>query len=204
MATTTTNTNNDKTIKKDDNSPPVTEATSVEKKKECIDFKVIYNKQKIDVNFSLDGTVAELKLHLESIISVPKAMQKVMIKGLAKDEETLRNLGVTNGAKIMIVGAKLNDILAMAAPSKQEIQNEIAASTSKEPLAKQQVHKKILDKGVPDDAMPGILSTNVIIYLYHTYFMNYLIIILFLSPIRILFQLFHSLEWSTNEEERSD
>lgn len=64
---------------------------------ENIDFKVIYNKQKIDVEFALDGTVAELKGYLQSIISVPQAMQKVMFKGLAKDDQTLRSMGVTKG-----------------------------------------------------------------------------------------------------------
>lgn len=64
---------------------------------ENINFTVIYNKQKISVNFALDSTVAELKMHLQKIISVPQAMQKVMFKGLAKDDQTLRNLGVTKG-----------------------------------------------------------------------------------------------------------
>lgn len=71
--------------------------TSQDPPQENIDFKVIYNKQRINVNFPLDGTVAELKAHLQNIISVPQAMQKVMIKGLAKDEQTLRSLGVTKG-----------------------------------------------------------------------------------------------------------
>ena len=70
---------------------------SEETARENIDFKVVYNKRKIDVSFDLDGTVADLKTHLQSIISVPAAMQKVMIKGLAKDKQTLRSLGVTNG-----------------------------------------------------------------------------------------------------------
>lgn len=65
--------------------------------RESIDFKVIYNKQKINVDFALDGTVGELKAHLQNIILVPQAMQKVMIKGLAKDDQTLRSLGVTKG-----------------------------------------------------------------------------------------------------------
>lgn len=71
--------------------------TSENSSQEKIDFKVIYNKQRINVNFALDGTVAELKAHLQNIISVPQAMQKVMIKRLAKDEQTLRSLGVTKG-----------------------------------------------------------------------------------------------------------
>lgn len=70
---------------------------SQEKARESIDFKVIYNKRKIDVSFDLDGTIADLKTYLQNIITVPKAMQKVMIKVLAKDEQTLRSLGVTNG-----------------------------------------------------------------------------------------------------------
>lgn len=72
--------------------------TSQDIPQEKVDFKVIYNKQKININFALDGTVAELKAHLQNIISVPQVMQKVMFKGLAKDDQTLRNLGVTKGA----------------------------------------------------------------------------------------------------------
>jgi hypothetical protein len=70
--------------------------------REKIDFKIIYNKKKIDITFALDGTVAELKAHLQNIISVPQPMQKIMIKGLAKDDQTLRVLGVTKGYYIYI------------------------------------------------------------------------------------------------------
>lgn len=38
-------------------------------------------------------------------------MMKVMIKGLAKDEMTLKMLGVTKGAKVMVVGSSLTDVL---------------------------------------------------------------------------------------------
>ncbi|XP_008554904.1 ubiquitin domain-containing protein UBFD1 [Microplitis demolitor] len=127
---------------------------------ENIEFKVIYNKKKIDVTFPLDGLVIDLKNHLQNIISVPKEMQKVMIKGLAKDQDTLRSLGVTNGAKVMIVGSKLDDVLSVSVPNKQEVQDEAAAASSKEPLTQQKIHRKILDKGVPEDAMPGIINAQ--------------------------------------------
>ncbi|XP_015122536.1 ubiquitin domain-containing protein UBFD1 [Diachasma alloeum] len=147
------------TTPKDPEPDKVTEPQ--EDTREKIDFKVIFNKKKIDVNFPLDGTIAELKEYLQEVISVPKDMQKVMIKGLAKDEQTLRDLGVTNGAKLMIVGSKLDDVLQVATvPSKQEIQDEAAAASSKEPLTQQKIHKKILDKGIPEDAMPGILDAK--------------------------------------------
>lgn len=39
----------------------------------------------------------ELKHYLQNIISVPEAMQKVMFKGLAKDNQTLKSLGIVKG-----------------------------------------------------------------------------------------------------------
>lgn len=50
---------------------------------------------------------------------VPYSLQKIMIKGLAKDERSLRELGVSKGAKIMVVGSKLTDVLAVSTPSAQ-------------------------------------------------------------------------------------
>jgi protein-disulfide isomerase len=52
-------------------------------------------------------------------VGVPPAMQKVMIKGLAQDDQTLRALGVTKASKVMVVGSKLDDVIAVSAPSPQ-------------------------------------------------------------------------------------
>ena len=43
-----------------------------------------------------------------------------MIKGLAKDEMTLKRLGVTKGSKIMIVGSSLNDVLQVSTTPKDQ------------------------------------------------------------------------------------
>jgi len=43
----------------------------------------------------------------------------------------------------------------------QDLQDEKAAATSKEPFCKQKQHRKVLDKGVPDDVMPGIKNSKV-------------------------------------------
>ncbi|XP_071571911.1 ubiquitin domain-containing protein UBFD1 isoform X4 [Temnothorax nylanderi] len=144
----------------DNSGDTVVAATLQEPSTENIDFTVIYNKQKISVNFAFDGTVAELKTYLQKIISVPQAMQKVMFKGLAKDDQTLRHLGVTKGAKVMIVGSKLDDVLAVSIPTKQDLIDEAVSSVSKEPLSQQKVHRKVLDKGIPEDVMPGILDSK--------------------------------------------
>lgn len=52
-------------------------------------------------------------------LGIPKALQKVMFKGLARDEQTLRAIGITQGAKVMIVGSKLHDVLAVSGVSKE-------------------------------------------------------------------------------------
>lgn len=88
-------------------------------------------------------------------------MQKVMIKGLAKDDRTLKDLGVTKGAKIMVVGSKLDDVLAVSTPSLLDLSEVKAAVSTKEPFCKQKIHRKVLDIGIPDDVMPGIRNIKV-------------------------------------------
>lgn len=186
-----TNLNSNETKSETEDPKSINEEETANSIQEKIDFVIIYNKKKLNINFPIDSTVAELKKHVQSLISVPQAMQKVMFKGLAKDEQTLRSLGVTTGnkytlnnclinviyvmlmlkficnftgAKVMVVGSKLDDVLAISVPNKQEIAaEESATSVNKEPLSQQKMHRKVLDKGIPDDAMPGILDSRVTI-----------------------------------------
>lgn len=46
-------------------------------------------------------------------------MQKLMYKGLLQDNQILGNIGLTKGAKIMLVGSTLHDVLAVSYVSKQ-------------------------------------------------------------------------------------
>ncbi|XP_043199260.1 ubiquitin domain-containing protein UBFD1-like [Amphibalanus amphitrite] len=81
-----------------------------------VTLNIVYKKQKLQVQAALDGTVETLKKQLHPLIEVPPSMQKVMIRGLARDDKTLRQLGVTSGAKVMVVGSTLNDVLSVAKP----------------------------------------------------------------------------------------
>lgn len=121
-----------------------------------IEFKIIYNKKKYNVSMASTSTVADLKKHLQELLGVPDSMQKLMFKGLLQDNHTLRSAGIAKGCKVMLVGSTLNDVLAVSSVSKQDVAEMEKAGTTKEPLCKQKLHKKIIDKGVPDDAMPGI------------------------------------------------
>jgi hypothetical protein len=112
-------------------------------------------------SFPLDSDVGALKSHLQSLIGIPPAMMKVMIKGLAKDEMTLRKLGVTKGSKIMVVGSSLNDVLKVS--SKDGASASASATAAEDDDKEEKVttcklkqHKKVLDLGKPDDAMAGL------------------------------------------------
>lgn len=153
----------DVAIKPDENGDSKTDGAVVQEKatsepKEIVNFIVIHNKNKFDIEFPLDETVSKLKLHLQNVINVPQPLQKVMYKGLAKDDKTLRDIGITTGAKVMVVGSKLDDVLAVSTPSTQVAEEKTQVS-SKEPLCRQKMHKKIIDKGIPDDVLPGIRDT---------------------------------------------
>ncbi|XP_018094697.1 ubiquitin domain-containing protein UBFD1 [Xenopus laevis] len=124
--------------------------------KEHVEFKVIWNKNKYDVKLPLDTTGASLKQQIHTLTGLPPAMQKVMFKGLLPEDKTLREIKVTNGAKVMVVGSTINDVLAVTTP-KDTIQQEVKEEENKkEPLCKQKQHRKVLDKGKPDDVMPSL------------------------------------------------
>ncbi|KAL0992837.1 hypothetical protein UPYG_G00099190 [Umbra pygmaea] len=127
---------------------------------EMVDLKIIWNKNKYDLKIPLDGTGAKLKERIHSLTGLPPAMQKVMYKGLLPEDKTLREIKVTNGAKIMVVGSTINDVLAVNTP-KEVIQQEVKAEENKkEPLCRQKQHRKVLDKGKPEDIMPSVKGTK--------------------------------------------
>ncbi|XP_043945233.1 ubiquitin domain-containing protein UBFD1 [Protopterus annectens] len=124
--------------------------------KELVDLKIIWNKNKYDVKLPLDSTGTNLKEKIHALTGLPPAMQKVMYKGLIPEDKTLREIKVTSGAKIMVVGSTINDVLAVNTP-KEVIQQEVKAEENKkEPVCRQKQHRKVLDKGKPDDVMPAI------------------------------------------------
>ncbi|XP_029283972.1 ubiquitin domain-containing protein UBFD1 isoform X2 [Cottoperca gobio] len=127
---------------------------------EKVDLKIIWNKNKYDLKIPVDNTGAQLKERIHSLTGLPPAMQKVMYKGLLPEDKTLREIKITNGAKIMVVGSTMNDVLAVNTP-KEVIQQEVKAEEDKkEPLCRQKQHRKVLDKGKPDDIMASIKGTK--------------------------------------------
>lgn len=91
-----------------------------------VEFTIIHNKDKYNVAMPLSSTIGQLKDKLVDMIGVPSKMQKIMIKGLAKDDQTLESLNVSSSSKIMVVGAKLQDIVAVSVANVEEVCETIA------------------------------------------------------------------------------
>jgi hypothetical protein len=107
--------------------------------------------------------VTDFKEIVESVTGVPVKVQKLMCKGLMKNEQTLRECkGCPGGImKVMLIGCTIGDIIAVnttPTPAEMGGASGLKDALTKEPLCKQKQHAKIIEKGVPDDVMPGILN----------------------------------------------
>lgn len=137
-----------------------TSDTENEGQVEKVDFKVVWKKNTYDVSFPLDERVDKLKEHINTLCGIPAAMMKLMYKGMLKDDSTLRDIKLTKGAKMMVIGSTIQDVLTVAPPDPDSTKpsSSTAASSAVEPLSKQKEHRKVIEKGVPEDAMPGIIG----------------------------------------------
>ncbi|KAG0428505.1 hypothetical protein HPB47_024528 [Ixodes persulcatus] len=122
---------------------------------------IIFNKKKHDVSLPLSAKMAALRLEIQRLTGVPPAMQKLIYKGAPKldDAKTLRELGLSSGCKLMLVGSTLDDVLNLEVPPPEQLKDDKPQAT-KEPICKQKLHQKVLDKGVPEDAIPGIRNAK--------------------------------------------
>lgn len=83
-----------------------------------------HNKNKYTVSMKLSSTISMLKLKLAVLIGIPASLQKIILKGLPKDHETLQSLNVSSSTKIMVVANKLMDIVSAASiPRKDEVRH---------------------------------------------------------------------------------
>lgn len=133
-------------------------------KGEKISFKMVWNKTNFSIDLGKENTVLDFRDRILELTGIPHSMQKIMYKGLVKDDSaTLVSLKISNGTKVMLVGSQPKDLEKVKTPTKQELKEESIkeAAASKEPLCQQKNHKKVLDKGKPDDGLPaGIRGTQ--------------------------------------------
>jgi len=122
---------------------------------EVVNFTVKFNKTVHEISWESCRPISSLKEHIQKLTDVPISMQKLMYKGILKNDQTLSGAKITNGAKIMLIGSKLQDVISANQKVKPEVGGKSSSSKKKEPLSEQKIHKKVIDQGPPDEAMPA-------------------------------------------------
>lgn len=126
---------------------------------ELVTFRVVFAKQTYNVDFGLDQTVLQLKVHLYKLCGVPIGGQKLMYKGLLGDGETLRERKFKKNAKCLLVGATGEQIMETARMDMGEPMVDGPGGTAETKAAEEKKwcempeHLKVLKKGKPDDVM---------------------------------------------------
>ncbi|XP_077491229.1 ubiquitin domain-containing protein UBFD1-like isoform X3 [Amblyomma americanum] len=132
-----------------------------EQQDSVVPLVVMYNKRRYDVKVALSAKMSALKEELQRLTGVPPAMQKLIYKGAPKpdDGKTLLELNLSANAKLMLVGSTLDDVLNLEVPTPEQLKEETPQAT-KEPICRQKLHQKVVEKGVPEDAIPGIRNVR--------------------------------------------
>uniref|UniRef100_A0A131YSV0 Ubiquitin specific protease n=1 Tax=Rhipicephalus appendiculatus TaxID=34631 RepID=A0A131YSV0_RHIAP len=132
-----------------------------EEEANAVPLVVMYNKRRYDVQVSLSAKMAKLKEEIQKLTGVPPAMQKLIYKGAPKpdDSKSLLELNLSANAKLMLVGSTLDDVLNLEVPTPEQLKDDTPQVT-KEPICKQKLHQKVVEKGVPEDAIPGIRNVK--------------------------------------------
>ncbi|KAK9819896.1 hypothetical protein WJX72_003746 [[Myrmecia] bisecta] len=132
---------------------------------DSVSFKLISGKTTTELSLPKSTTVAQLKERVHKEYGIPPEMQKIMFKGLLKDNNTLDEAGIKKASRVMVIGSRPADILAAATPAAAAGAGadvwDPSEPKKQEPWCTETQHKKILDKGKPDDAQPGISGRQI-------------------------------------------
>ncbi|PNH00712.1 Ubiquitin domain-containing protein UBFD1 [Tetrabaena socialis] len=80
---------------------------------------------------------------------------------LLKAADAILQAGVKNGCKLLLIGSNPSAVDAAKGASSGAAGEWTEAPKNEEPLHKQTQHAKVLAKGVPDGALPGIAGRQV-------------------------------------------
>eukprot|EP00730_Choanoeca_flexa_P011891 TRINITY_DN2887_c0_g1_i2.p1 TRINITY_DN2887_c0_g1~~TRINITY_DN2887_c0_g1_i2.p1 ORF type:complete len:283 (+),score=51.20 TRINITY_DN2887_c0_g1_i2:118-849(+) len=132
-----------------------------------VQLKIVYAKVTHALEKPSSTTIKDLKTEIEQLTGCASETMKLMHKGPLSapnkpelDDRTLAEANITKKAKILVVGASKDDLksvakvdtLAKSGAFKAEAAATASASASKTNWNEETKHRKVLDKGKPDDA----------------------------------------------------
>ena len=89
----------------------------------AVTFKLQFGKESTEISLPLSATVGDIKEQAHQLLSIPPAMQKLLIKGAIKpDTTTLQDAGIKKGLRVMLIGSRyLPDIYVLSYPCLQTL-----------------------------------------------------------------------------------
>lgn len=139
-----------------------TKRASLSKEDDVISIKLHFGKISKLVKLDAATTVGDLKIEIERETGVPVDNQKLIFKGQLKDGSTLREAGMKNGSKLLILGTRPNDAkISQESTTRGGPVDDFNTALTPEPWCAMEKHKNILAKGCPDDGWNGIQGRQV-------------------------------------------
>ncbi|KAI8817415.1 uncharacterized protein EV422DRAFT_224173 [Fimicolochytrium jonesii] len=123
---------------------------------ETVTFKLSHGKKVYDISVPKSNNISQVKQQVEELTGVHALMQKLLFKGMLKDDKTVEEAGLKDGVKVILMASKVEDIVKLATAAKTTTAPVDAAPVKRLSLSEQTEHKKVLDKGKPPNAEPGL------------------------------------------------
>ncbi|KAJ5067560.1 ubiquitin domain-containing protein ubfd1 [Anaeramoeba ignava] len=131
---------------------------------EELTFDLRYKKNDFSLTLKKDTTIEELQKKVEEITKVPKNNQKLFFKSkyLKEPKKTLETVGIKNKAKILLMGSTFVEIAQAltSKPIEKEEPVENDDDSNQESFIEKEIHQKILQKGLPQNAEVGVSNKS--------------------------------------------
>ncbi|KAJ3425515.1 ubiquitin domain-containing protein ubfd1 [Anaeramoeba flamelloides] len=132
-----------------------------------IKFKLKFRKQLYPITMQSTDTIGKLKEEAERLTGIPINLQKVMYKGMQKNnKKTLESAKFKNNCKVLIIGSTFKEITKANVPlSEKDLENDVqdrngSEDEDEQDICTQKEHLKILEKGIPSNAHVGIKNKH--------------------------------------------
>ncbi|KAJ3028167.1 UNVERIFIED_CONTAM: Ubiquitin domain-containing protein ubfd1 [Siphonaria sp. JEL0065] len=129
-----------------------------------IPFKVSYKTQVLEFELAPTATVSELKKLIENETQIDVGLQKLLFKGILKDEQTIEEAKIGTNSKVMLMASSAKDILQVVTPpvtSSSGLGLDPAAALAAKPsIFTETEHAKIIKRGKPDFEIEKGLTTG--------------------------------------------
>ncbi|KAI8607525.1 hypothetical protein BC830DRAFT_121994 [Chytriomyces sp. MP71] len=118
----------------------------------AIRFKIAYQRQMLEVTMEPDALVSALKARVSELTGLDPRLQKLLYKGILKDDATLAQSQLSSNAKVVLMASSASAILSVAAPQKPPPSEDTGAANAEAKAAffEQTEHAKVLTRGKPD------------------------------------------------------